>query len=194
MIYYKEVLSAIAIALTFIAFVPYIRAILRGAIKPHVFTWIIWGTTTFIVFLAQLEDGAGVGAWPTAVSASITIVIACLAWVHRADLSITRSDWVFFLSAMSSLPLWYFTSDPVWAVIILTTVDMLGFGPTVMKAYRLPHSESVPFYALFMVRNVLVIMALENYSVTTVLFPSAIALACCGLVTMILYRRRLRAA
>jgi hypothetical protein len=33
----KEILSAIAIALTFIAFVPYIRAIIRGTIIPHVF-------------------------------------------------------------------------------------------------------------------------------------------------------------
>jgi flagellar biosynthesis protein FliP len=32
----KEILSAIAIALTFIAFVPYIRAIIRGTIIPPV--------------------------------------------------------------------------------------------------------------------------------------------------------------
>ena len=60
----KEFLSAIAIALTLIAFLPYIRSILRGKTKPHVFSWLIWGTTTFVVFLAQLADEGGVGAWP----------------------------------------------------------------------------------------------------------------------------------
>ena len=40
---YKELLSAVAIVLTFVAFFPYIRAIINGAIKPHVFSWIIWG-------------------------------------------------------------------------------------------------------------------------------------------------------
>lgn len=187
---YKEILSAIAIALTFAAFVPYIRAILDGTTRPHVFSWVIWGSTTFVVFLAQIEGKAGVGAWPIGVSGSITLFIACLAYVRRADITITKSDWLFFISALSSLPLRYVTSDPLWAVVILTIVDVLGFGPTVRKAYSFPHSESLLFFALFAVRNVLVILALESYSVTTVLFPAVIAVACVSLVAMVRYRRR----
>lgn len=190
---YKEILSAVAIALTFIAFFPYIRSIIQGALKPHVFSWVIWGTTTFVVFLAQLEDNGGVGAWPIGVSGCITIFIALLAYMKRADITITRTDWVFFVSAMSSLPFWYLTSDPLWAVVILTTVDVLGFGPTVRKAYIQPHSESLLFFALFTARNLIVITALENHSVTTVLFPAVIAAACMLLMTMVTYRRRMLA-
>lgn len=187
---YKELLSAIAIALTFIAFFPYIRSIIKDEIKPHVFSWIIWGTTTFVVFLAQLDDSAGVGAWPIGVSGSITIFIALLAYLKRADITITKTDWLFLVSALSSLPFWYFTSDPLWAVVILTTVDVLGFGPTVRKAYISPYSESLLFFALFTARNLIVVMALENYSVTTILFPAVIAAACMLLIAMITYRRR----
>jgi hypothetical protein len=57
---YKEILSAIAIVLTFVAFYPYIRSIMRDETKPHVFSWVIWGTTTFVAFLAQLDGGRGV--------------------------------------------------------------------------------------------------------------------------------------
>lgn len=187
---YKEILSAVAIALTFIAFFPYIRSILNGAIKPHVFSWIIWGSTTFVVFLAQLEDNGGAGAWPIGVSGIITMMIALLAYLKRADITITKTDWLFFVSAMSSLPFWYFTSDPLWAVAVLTAVDVLGFGPTVRKAYAFPHSESLLFFGLFTARNLIVIMALENYSITTVLFPAVIAAACALLMAMIAYRRR----
>lgn len=49
----KLVLSVIAIVLTLVAFIPYIISILSGMTKPHVFSWVIWGITTFIVFLAQ---------------------------------------------------------------------------------------------------------------------------------------------
>jgi hypothetical protein len=187
---YKEILSAAAIVLTFAAFVPYIRTILSGATKPHVFSWVIWGATTFVVFLAQLEGKGGVGAWPIGVSGGITIFVAFLAYVKRADIAITKTDWLFFASAMSSLPLWYLTSDPLWAVVVLTAVDVLGFGPTVRKAYSFPHSESLLFFSLFAARNLLVIMALENYSVTTVLFPAVIAVACMLLMAMVAYRRR----
>jgi len=189
-VFYKETFSAIAIALTFVAFYPYVRGILLGTTRPHVFSWLIWGMTTFIVFLAQLEAHGGVGAWPIGVSGVITLLIAVLAYMKRADVRVTRTDWLFFVLATSSLPLWFLTSDPLWAVVVLTVVDLLGFGPTVRKVCVNPHSESLSFFALFAARNSLVVMALERYSVTTVLFPAAIALACGLLVALIVYRRR----
>ncbi|MCE7913598.1 MAG: hypothetical protein DYH15_02725 [Nitrosomonas sp. PRO4] len=190
MYYYKEIISAIAIVLTLTAFIPYIRAIFNGTITPHVFSWIIWGVTTFFAFLAQLQDKGGVGAWPIGVSGSITIFIACLAYLKRADVTITKTDWIFFISALSSLPLWYMTSDPLWAVVTLTIVDVLGFGPTIRKAYYFPYSESLLFFGLFTVRNLLVMMAMENFSATTLLFPASIAAVCVVLMCLIAYRRR----
>jgi hypothetical protein len=81
-------------------------------------------------------------------------------------------------------------SDPLWAVVILTAIDVLGFAPTARKVYHAPYSEPISFVALFFVRNVLVLFALEYYSVTTVLFPAVIAIACLLLITLIIMRRR----
>jgi|TARA_B110000240_G_C13440054_1_gene427660 hypothetical protein len=191
MIFYKEVLSAIAIALTFVAFVPYIRSILSNQVKPHVFSWAIWSITTLVVFFAQVEDGAGVGAWPTGVSGCVTVLIACLAYWKRGDIRITKVDWLFLAAALGSLPVWYLTSDPLWTVIILTLVDVLGFGPTIRKAYSLPYSESLLFFVLFAMRDCFVMAALENYSVTTVLFPASIVISCITVSIMLMVRRKL---
>ncbi|MCK4704040.1 MAG: hypothetical protein KAT90_01050 [Gammaproteobacteria bacterium] len=188
---YKEIFSAIAIVLTFIAFFPYIYSIRKGNTKPHVFSWIIWGSVTFVVFMAQLSDSGGAGAWPIGVSGVISIYVAFLAYTKKSDITITRTDKVFLLSAMSSLPLWYFTSDPLSAVIILTTVDIFGFGPTFRKAYSFPFDEQISFFALIAARNTLSIMALENYSLTTTLFPVATTLACLLFILMVTYRRRI---
>ncbi len=188
--FYKEILSAVAIALTFVAFYPYLLGIVRGTTKPHVFSWVIWGSTTFVVFLAQLQAGGGIGAWPIGVSGAITALIATAAYIKRADITITRTDWLFFAAAMSSLPLWYATSDPTWAVVLLTVVDLLGFGPTIRKSYAAPHSESLVFFGLFAARNLIVVIALESYSIATVLFPAVIAAACALLMVLIVYRRR----
>ena len=188
---HKEILSIIAIALTFIAFYPYIRLILENKIKPHVFSWLTWGSTTFIVFLAQLEGGGGLGAWPIGISGLITMYVAFLAYLKKSDITITKIDWFFLISAMASLPIWYFTSDPLWAVIILTTVDVLGFGPTIRKAYSHPHEENLLFFSLFMIRNIVAVSALEHYSTTTVMFPAVIAVACLVLIVMVAIRRRI---
>ena len=185
----KEFLSAIAIILTFIAFIPYIRSILQDKTKPHAFSWIIWASVTFIVFLAQLADKGGVGAWPIGVSGVITLYVAILAYLKKSDHMITKIDWLFFIIAMASLPFWYFTSNPLWAVVILTAVDILGFAPTFRKAYRYPYEEQLTFFVLITSRNLIAIMALEHYSLTTILFPAATALACILFIQMVMVRR-----
>ncbi len=187
---YKELLSVIAVALTFLAFWPYIRSIHKGATRPHVFSWVIWGAVTFIVALAQLADGAGVGAWPIALSGLITFYVAYLAYRRRGDMTITRLDWTFLSLALTSLPLWYLTHDPLWAVVVLTGVDLLGFGPTFRKAYRFPFEEQASFFALAALRNFVVLGALENYTLTTMLFPAAVGGVCVIFIAMLAYRRR----
>lgn len=188
---HKEFFSIIAIALTFMAFLPYIRSIRLNKTKPHVFSWVIWGATTFVVFLAQLVDKGGAGAWPIGISGIITMYIAALAYNKKSDVTITRTDWMFFVLALTALPLWYLTANPLWAVIILTTVDILGFGPTFRKAYAQPNGEKLNLYAIMAVRNLIAMLALEHYSFTTALFPAALAVACVLFILMVVHRRRL---
>ncbi len=187
---YKELLSAIAIGLTIFAYYPYIRSIIQGKTKPHVFSWVIWGTSTCIVFLAQLADKGGAGAWVIGFSGIISIYVAFLAYIKRSDSTITRMDRLFFIVAMTSLPIWYLTSDPLWAVLILTTVDVLGFAPTFRRSYISPFEEQLMFYVIMAGRNLVVISALENYSLTTVLFPATIAVVALIFSLMVAYRRR----
>ncbi|MDJ0919994.1 MAG: hypothetical protein QNI84_02625 [Henriciella sp.] len=189
----KELFAAAALILTFVAFYPYYRAILREETKPHVFTWFIWGVGTVIVFGAQLSDGAGIGAWPIGVSGLLTFGVAILALRKAADTSIVRMDWVFLVLAASALPLWFLTETALSAVIVLTLVDLLGFGPSVRKAYELPHEENALFFAIGAVRNAFVLLALEHFSWTTALFPAAVGVACLLFVALILSRRTIRA-
>ena len=187
---YKQLLGAIAIGLTIIAYYPYIRSIIQGKTKPHVFSWVIWGTSTCIVFLAQLADKGGAGAWVIGFSGIISIYVAFLAYIKRSDSSITRIDRLFFIVAMTALPIWYLTSDPLWAVVILTTVDVFGFAPTFRRSYISPFEEQLMFYVVMALRNLVVVSALKNYSLTTVLFPATIAVACLIFSLMVVYRRR----
>lgn len=185
----KTWLSAIATAISLIAFLPYLVSTLRGAIRPHVMSWTIWGITTSIVFWAQREAGAGVGAWPVGFSAIIAFMVALLAYSKRGDIHIMRSDWVFFLTALAAIPLWYLTDSALLAVLLVTTIDVLGFGPTLRKGYAQPQSESLLFFSMIVVRNILVVLALESYSVTTALFPFAIGSMAAVVFTVVLTRR-----
>ena len=186
----KEVFAGIAFVLTIGLFVPYIRSIRRQITVPHVFSWMVWAFGTFVVFLAQLADGGGIGAWPIGFSACITGYIALLSYRARSQIEITRQDWVLFALAIAAIPGWMLASDPFWAVLFLTAADLLGFGPTLRKAYHSPYQEHLGFFALGSVRNLFVVLALENYSWTTVLFPAAVGVSCV-LVALFLVLRRL---
>lgn len=185
----KLLFSNLAIAITLLAFVPYILQIFKGKVRPHVISWLIWGISTMVIFIAQILDGAGVGAWPIGVSAALTLCVALLAFLHRADTQIDRKDKLAFIGTMLALPIWYVTAEPLYAVLILTLVDLSGFIPTLRKINRDPYSESVIFFALFAIRNLLVLLALEHYSAVTMLFPAAIGLACLAIIINMFIRR-----
>ncbi len=185
----KGIAGGAAFILTFLLFIPYIRSIRRKVTVPHVFSWFVWAFGTFIVFLAQLADGGGIGALPIGFSACITSYIAFLSYRARAEIEVSRGDWVLFGLAMLALPAWAVASSPFWAVLFLTIADLLGFGPTLRKAYSHPYHEHAGFFALGGLRNLLVIVALEHYSWTTVLFPAAVGLGCLLVCIFVLLRR-----
>ncbi len=188
---YYQAASLAAIILTFVSYAPYIIDIRKGVMKPHFFSWVIWSITTSVVFFAQVSAEGGAGAQPTGVSAVITLYVTWLAWRLHGDIAITRADWAFLWAALASLPLWYFTADPLGSVVILTVVDVLGFGPTLRKLYSHPHEESPLFYFLFALRSAISLLALESRTLTTMLFPIAMV-ASCILVCALLWWRRAR--
>ncbi len=187
----KSVISGIAILITLFAFYPYLKAILSNRIKPHFFSWVIWGITTLVAFLGQIAGDGGVGTISIGLSAILTFFIAFLAYRKRADFTIHRTDWLYLIAALMAIPVWLITKNPLWAVIIMTGIDLLGFGPTLRNAYQHPRNEDPWFYLIFCFRNLLVIMALEHYSVTTILFPAAIGLAG-SIVSVVIWYARVR--
>lgn len=186
----KPWLGAGAILVSSYAFLPYIWSAYKKRVQPHVFSWVIWGMTTTIVFFAALEAGGGIGVWAMCYSGAMAWLIALIAFIRRGDTEITRLDWSFFGAAFLSLPLWYFTDDPLWAVIVLTAVDLLGCGPTIRKVHAAPHGESIQFFALGVLNYILVIAALEAYNLATMLFPISIMCACTAVVAIAIIRRR----
>jgi hypothetical protein len=186
---YKPWLSAVAVILTCIAFLPYILSIFRGRTRPHVFSWVTWGMNTSVAFLATLHAGGGHGAGVIGFSAGVTLFIAVLAYMKRADVSVTPTDRLFFIVALAAMPLWRWADDPLWAVWLITVIELLGFGPTLRKTWSQPFSESMSFLLLLVVRNALVIAALDRHATTTVLVPAAMAAACLALIAIMAWRR-----
>ena len=170
---FKQYSGFFAIIITLIAFTPYISSILTGKTRPHIFTWVIWSSATLTVFFAELSSGAGIGCWAIGLSGCISGFIAMLSFVKKCDKNISKSDWVCFLSGMLAIPVWVATKDPLWAVLLLTAIDVTGYVPTIKKVIKDPYSDSVSMFTLTSLRNVFSIIALDEKILTNIIFQAA---------------------
>jgi tRNA threonylcarbamoyl adenosine modification protein (Sua5/YciO/YrdC/YwlC family) len=186
---FKIVAGIVAITLTFVAYVPYFRDIFRGKTEPHVFSWLIWGIVTTIIFFLQMSDGAGFGALVTLAVAVIGFIIFFLA-LKKGNKNISSLDVIFLVLALLAIPLWLFIDQPVLAIILLSTIDMLGFAPTVRKSWQKPYSETLSLYTITIVRHALSVVALAHYSIITLAFPLTWVFANALFALMLMIRRR----
>ena len=183
-----------AIGITLAIFTPYLIAVWRRTLRPHVISWVIWGLTTMLVAGGQMLAGAGVGATPILLSGILSSAVAVLAMLRRErgrlDVGVSRFDgWCLFV-VLGCIPIWLSTGDVRWSMILLTGIDLIGFAPTMRVIWASPQSESVWLYLAFAVRNVVAIIAVESLEFNTVIFPAVIGLSCLCTVVLLLVRRR----
>jgi hypothetical protein len=188
----EDVLAVLSVIIGTIGMVPYVVAIFRRQTKPHIFTWFVWGLISAIVTLVQFSKAGGAGAWAMAVIAASCLGVAALACKY-GERNITRGDWLAFMAALLAIPLWYFTSDPFWSVLLVSLIDAVAFYPTIRKSWVKPLEESVFNFVCGNIRFLLAIFALEHFSLTNVLYPLTVVVLNTGFITMVLWRRRILA-
>ena len=192
---FKSILGLIATGLVFLGYIPYIKDIIKGKTKPHVYSWFLWCFVTLIAFALQVSDGAGAGSLVTLAAALMCIVVIGIGFFYKSKVEIKKIDTVFLILAVVALGLWLIAKQPVLSAILTTLIDLLGFAPTVRKSWNDPESETVSFYALNTTRFGLAIVALQKYSVLTALYPIT-WLAANGLfaIMLILRKKQLKTA
>lgn len=184
----KYLVGILAVLLTFVGYIPYIRDTISGKTKPHVYSWFLWGFVTAIAFALQLSDQAGIGSLVT-LAASIVCFVIFIFGMRIGDKDITKTDTLLLISAVFALIVWIFAKQPVLSVIIVSLVDMLAFGPTIRKSWKNPHSETLISYIINTARFGLALFALERYTIVTYLYPLTWFFAN-GIFSIILASRR----
>ena len=185
----KVILGILAVVVGLIGYVPYYRDILRGATKPHPFSWFAFALMLGITFFAQLVTGAGAGAWVNGVSALAVFGIAALSIV-KGYREITTFDWFCFAGALLGIVLWRVTNDPFTAVVIVTITDTVAFAPTFRKAYLKPGEETASLFVFSAAKYAVSLFALTVFTPTTALFPAVLVLSNLALVFLLIFRRR----
>jgi len=185
---FKYFVGILAVVLTFVGYIPYIRDTIKGKTKPHVYSWFIWAFITFIIFGLQVVGHAGAGAYVTLATALLCFTEFVLG-MRNGKKDITKFDTITFIIALISIGIWVFAKQPVISNILIITINTLAVLPTVRKSWNKPYSETLFSWVIAGVRNVFGIIALQNFSILTWLYPVSSLLVNVLFSSMLILRR-----
>ena len=184
----KDIIGVVAVGLTFLAYIPYYRDILRGKTHPHIYSWTLWCILTVLITALQVKGGAGISALVTA-SAGLLCVGVIVLGLKGGKRDITTSDTVTAILSLTAMGFWLVVDQPLTAMVLAVLADLLAFYPTVRKSWHRPHSETLSLYATNTLRFSLALIAVENYTLLAMLWPAAWVVAN-GLFSLMLVWRR----
>jgi len=141
-----------------------------------------------IVFVAQWNEGARAGSWTTGISGLFCFIIFILS-LFRGEKNITRLDWLALLSALAIIPFWHLTHNALLAVVLATLIDSFAYYPTIRKTWIKPFEENFFMYTSDDVKWIFALLAMSDYSMTTLIYP-IFCMVANGSVTLIIFWRR----
>lgn len=205
---FKDVMGALAVVIAVVAYAIYLWQSLRGGARPHPLSWLIFGILTGTAYLVQLDEAAGPGSWVMGVTTAVCLLL-CLMSFWRGQRTFPWYEWAFLLAAtivfafylLSRSPQLIAASSgaarvilvqhgPAISAILASFVNVLGFGPTVTKAWSRPHSDSAATFLINGLKFVPALFAMERVSVATCFYPVALLIANVGVAWLIFLRRR----
>lgn len=181
------ILSVFAGLLGFLAYLPYMRDVMAGRVKPARASRIMFVLLMVVALLQQRAAGSG---WTLAVTAGELAGSVALLGVSikRGIGGLGKLDmWCYALLALS-MDLWLITNNASLALHLTVLADLIAFMPTLVKTWRMPSSETPLFYVMGVVAPVLNVIGGGNYSYVVILFP--LYLTAANLVELLLIYRR----
>lgn len=167
----------------------YVVDVLKNRTRPHIFSWLVWAILMSIGAAIQLAEGS----WATALSLGFGAIINYSVFglgYRQGDHNITRSDWAFLSAALLTIPVWLLTSNPLWAAILVSTINLAGSAPTFRKAWIKPNEENLFSFSVYTGVSVLRILSITPFTFVTALYPMMIFGTCITITAIILWRRR----
>lgn len=164
----KEIFAICALVVSVAANIPYIYETIKGEVKPHRISWLLWtilGGTYY--FSAVFSDGAVLFTFGELVG-PITLLLLSLKFGVGGK---NRFDVYSLIVALVALGLLFVFEGVIISLILALIVDGIGVTLTIRKLLLDPDSESRGFWGLAFISSIFAALSLSVYTPETLLFP-----------------------
>src|ERR1700692_4881808 len=107
---------------------------MRGEARPHPLSWLIFAILTGTAYLVQRDEAAGPGSWVMGITAIVCLLL-CLMSFWRGERAVSWDEGVFLFAAAIIFMFYLLVHEPTISAVLAALVSVLGFGPTVTKAW-----------------------------------------------------------
>jgi hypothetical protein len=185
---HKWLLAGLSAVISVGTIIYYARTILIGKVKPHMFTWLIWGIVTAVVAVTQISSKGGPGSLLAVIVTINCFIVAGLAY-HKGDRDFPIFDKACLVGCVIAIALWPMMKAPLLSLVIVTIIDTIGFIPTLRKSYKNPQEENMIVFFFYGLAYLISVFALNNVSWLTGLYPIAIGCTALAMVVFLAVRR-----
>lgn len=155
---------------SFVAYLFYILAIIRGTTKPARTTWWILAIIGFITLLSYRAVGAEDTIWVVLGDFAGVLCIAVLSIWYGVGGG-EKTDLISLAGAGLSLVLWWWLDSPLAALVTTLAVDVFAAIPTIVKTYYEPALEDRFAWSLTFLANILSLFAVERWVLSIAIYP-----------------------
>lgn len=177
----------LALALNTLGAALYLKETLRGEVRPHPVSWLLWTLAPSIAFAAQLVEGVGLPSLLTlAVAINPIAVLVVLVKSSKSRWRVSAADVAYGALSFTGLVLWIIYKNAMFAIWLSIATDALAAIPTYRKAIAHPRSEAWLQYALLAVSSALVLMTIDQWNAAGSLFAVYLVLLGLSLTIIVL--------
>lgn len=170
-------------------FFPYIRDILQKKTQPHAYTWLIWSITQGTAVAGLWYGKGGWGALSLTIGTLFVFVVFLLSLKYGTK-NITKGDTITLVAAFLAILVWIQLHNPLYAIIMVSIIDVVGYWPSLRKTFSEPWTETPISWIFFALTNILAMLALNEYSPLTLTYLIAISIANVCLYALCMIRRK----
>ncbi len=160
--------SMINIILTF----SYIKEVAKGAVKPNRITWLMWSIAPFIATIAAITNGVGLAVLPVFMAGFTPLLVFIVSFLNKNSYwKLSRQDYLCGVMSLIALIVWHVTKNPEYAIIFSIISDGLAAIPTLIKAWKYPHTESVIAFVGGLILALSSFFAITSWNFSSLAFP-----------------------
>jgi len=154
--------------LFFVAFLPYIWAIVNGQTVPSPVSWAIWASVDTLALVAMRKENALNGQIIGAVAGAWIITVLVLVFGKPTMGAI---EWVSIASAVAGIALWQKTGNAVTAIVCSQVAVFAGAIPTFVRAYHSPAQEDPIAWTIWLASCICALFAIKKWDLANALQP-----------------------